>query len=61
MPFPREVRTATLVWRGLKAGRRLEEDRRLKRLRGDPLGMTRRPPVHVTSLKQKVRVRGKRR
>jgi hypothetical protein len=54
MPFPREVRRATLVWRGLKAGRRLKKSAviRLRMTDGRP---------HVTSLKQKVRVRGKRR
>jgi len=52
MPFPREVRTATLVWRGLKAGRRLKKTAviRLRMSDGRP---------HVTSLKQKVRVRRK--
>ena len=52
MPFPREVRTATLVWRGLKTGRRLKKTAviRLRMTDGRP---------HVTSLKQKVRVRGK--
>jgi hypothetical protein len=52
MPFPREVRTATMVWRGLKTGRRLKKTAviRLRMTDGRP---------HVTSLKQKVRVRGK--
>jgi hypothetical protein len=52
MPFPREVRAATLVWRGLKTGRRLKKTAVIR------LSMTDGRP-HVTSLKQKVRVRGK--
>ena len=52
MPFPREVRSATLVWRGLKTSRRLRKTAvvRLRMTDGRP---------HVTSVKQKVRVRGK--
>jgi hypothetical protein len=52
MPFPREVRTATMVWRGLKTGRRLKRTAviRLRMTDGRP---------HVTTLKQTVRVRGK--
>jgi hypothetical protein len=53
MPFPHEVRSATLAWRGLKIGRRL---RRTATVR---LSMTDGRP-HVTALKQKVTVRGKR-
>jgi len=52
MPFPREVRTVTLAWPGLKAGRRLRKTAVIR------LSMTDGRP-HVTSLKQKVRVRGK--
>ena len=52
MPFPREVRTATMVWRGLKTGRRLKKTAVIT------LRMTDGRP-HVTSVKQKVRVRGK--
>jgi hypothetical protein len=52
MPFPHEVRTATLVWRGLKTGRRLKKAATVR------LRMTDSRP-HVTSLKKKVRVRGK--
>ena len=52
MTFPREVRAATLVWRGLKTGRRL------KKIAVISLRMTDGRP-HVTSLKQKVRVRGR--
>jgi hypothetical protein len=52
MPFPHEVRTATLVWRGLKTGRRLRKTAVIS------LRMTDGRP-HVTTLKQKVRVRGK--
>jgi hypothetical protein len=52
MPFPREVRTATLVWRGLKTGRRLKKTALVRLRMSDS-----RP--HVTSVKKKVRVRGK--
>jgi hypothetical protein len=52
MPFPRDVRTATLVWRGLKTGRRLKKTAVVR------VRMTDSRP-HVTSVKQKVRVRGK--
>ena len=50
--FPREVRTATLAWRGLKTGRRLRKTATIR------LSMTDGRP-HVTSVKQNVRVRGK--
>jgi hypothetical protein len=52
MPFPHEVRAATMIWRGLKTGRRLRKTAviRLRMSDGRP---------HVTSLKKKVRVRGK--
>jgi hypothetical protein len=50
--FPHEVRTATLAWRGLKVGRRLRKTATIR------LSMTDGRP-HVTSVKQKVRVRGK--
>ena len=52
MPFPREVRAATLVWRGLRTSRRLKKTAviRIRMTDGRP---------HVTSVKQKVRVRGK--
>jgi hypothetical protein len=52
MSFPHEVRTGTLVWRGLKPGRRLRKSAVIK------LRMTDGRP-HVTSVKNKVRVRGK--
>ena len=48
----REARTVTLAWRGLKTGRRLKKTAVIG------LTMTDGRP-HVTSLKQKVRVRGK--
>jgi hypothetical protein len=52
MPFPGEVRTATVVWRGLKAGRKL---RRIA-----PVQLTLKDARdHTTTLKQRVRVRGK--
>jgi hypothetical protein len=52
LSFPHEVRTATMAWRGLKTGRRLKKTAviTLRITDGRP---------HVTSLKQKVRVRGK--
>jgi hypothetical protein len=52
MPFPDEVRSATVVWRGLKTGRRL---RRRALIR---LSITDARP-HTTVLKKRVRVRGK--
>ena len=52
MPFPGEVRTATVVWRGLKTGRRL---RRRAVIR---LNITDARP-HTTVIKKRVRVRGK--
>jgi hypothetical protein len=53
MPFPGEVRTATVVWRGLKAGRRLRKTTKIR------LSMTDGRP-HVTSLTKRVKVVGKR-
>jgi len=50
--FPREVRSATLVWRGLRAGRRLKKTTTVRLSIKDS-----RP--NTTSLKQRVRVRGK--
>jgi hypothetical protein len=52
MPFPGEVRSATLVWRGLKAGRRLRKTTKIR------LSMTDGRP-HVTSLTKHVKVVGK--
>ena len=52
MPFPGEVRSATVVWRGLKTGRRL---RRRAVIR---LNITDARP-HTTVIKKRVRVRGK--
>ena len=52
MRFPREVRSATLVWRGLRAGRRLRKTTTVRLSIKDS-----RP--NTTSLKQRVRVRGK--
>jgi len=52
MPFPDEVRSATVVWRGLKTGRRL---RRRAVIR---LSITDARP-HTTVIKKRVRVRGK--
>jgi hypothetical protein len=53
MRFGGEVRSATLVWRGLKTGRRLKKTAviRLRMTDGRP---------HVTALKQRVTVHGKR-
>jgi hypothetical protein len=50
--FKHEVRTATMIWPGLKAGRRLRKTAvvRVRMTDGRP---------HVTSVRQKVRVRGK--
>jgi hypothetical protein len=50
--FPSEVRSATLVWRGLRVGRRLKRNTTIR------LSMKDSRP-NTTSLKQKVRVRGK--
>jgi hypothetical protein len=50
--FPNEVRSATLVWRGLRVGRRLKRNTTIR------LSMKDSRP-NTTSLKQKVRVRGK--
>ena len=52
MPFPREVRTATVVWRGLKAGRRLRRTTRVRLTMVDARN-------HTTRLTPRVRVRGK--
>jgi hypothetical protein len=54
MPFKGEVRAATLVWRGLRAGRRLRRFAVVRLSMRDARG-------HTTSLKQRVRVRGRRR
>ncbi len=54
MRFPSEVRSATLVWRGLRTGRRLRRFA-VVRLRMEDAR------DHTTALKQRVRVRGKRR
>jgi hypothetical protein len=53
MSFPREIRSATVVWRGLRASRKL---RRTTRVR---LTLTDGRPA-TTRLKPRVRVRGKR-
>jgi hypothetical protein len=50
--FPNGVRSATLVWRGLRVGRRLRRNTTIRLSLKDS-----RP--NTTSLKQKVRVRGK--
>ena len=52
MPFPGEARTATLVWRGLRAGRRLRRTAVVRLTMTDAKGKT-------TSVKRRVRVRGK--
>ena len=52
MPFPREVRSATVVWRGLGAGRRLRRRARVRLTIRDARN-------HRTTLKPRVRVRGK--
>jgi hypothetical protein len=51
MPFRGEVRSATLVWRGLRTGRRLRRFAMVGLRMQDARG-------HTTSLKQRVRVRG---
>jgi hypothetical protein len=52
MPFPGEVRSATLVWRGLKTGRRLRRSAVIRLSMKDGRDVT-------TRLKPKVRVTGK--
>lgn len=52
MPFPKAVRSATVVWRGLRAGRRLRRTTVLS------LNMTD-TRDHTTKVKKRVRVRGK--
>jgi len=52
MPFPGEARTATLVWRGLRTGRRLRRTAEVRLAMTDTKGKT-------TSVKRRVRVRGK--
>jgi hypothetical protein len=52
MPFPNEVRSATLVWRGLRTGRRLRRTAVLRLTMKDTRD-------HTTSVKKRVRVRGK--
>jgi hypothetical protein len=52
MTFPREARSATLVWRGLRAGRRLKRKAVVRLAIKDT-----RP--NTTSLKQRITVRGK--
>ena len=53
MPFPGEVRTATVVWRGLRASRKLKRTTRVRLAMGDARN-------HTTTLNPRVRVRGKR-
>jgi hypothetical protein len=52
MPFPGEARTATLVWRGLRTGRRLRRTTIVRLAMTDTADKT-------TSTKRRVRVRGK--
>jgi hypothetical protein len=52
MPFPSAVRSATLVWRGLRTGRRLRRTAVLRVNMQDTRD-------HTTSVKKRVRVRGK--
>jgi len=52
MPFPGEVRTATVVWRGLRASRRLRRTTRVRLTLKDARD-------HTTTLNPRVRVRGK--
>jgi hypothetical protein len=52
MPFPNAVRSATVVWRGLKAGRRLRRSAVLNLTMKDTRD-------HTSSIKKRVRVRGK--
>ena len=53
MPFPGEVRSATVVWRGLRASRKLRRTTRVRLTLTDAR-------KHTTTLKPRVRVRGKR-
>ena len=53
MHFPGEVRTATVVWRGLRAGRKLKRTTRVGLTLDDARN-------HTTTLNPRVRVRGKR-
>jgi hypothetical protein len=53
MPFPREVRTATVVWRGLRASRKLKRTTRVRLTVDDARN-------HTTTLNPRVQVRGKR-
>jgi hypothetical protein len=52
MPFPGEARTATIVWRGLRTGRRLRRTAVVRLAMTDTADKT-------TSIKRRVRVRGK--
>jgi hypothetical protein len=52
MPFSREVRSATVAWRGLRAGRRLRRTAVVRLTITDAR-------AHTTSLTKRVRVRGK--
>jgi hypothetical protein len=52
MPFPGEVRSATIVWRGLRASRKLRRTTRVRLSLVDARH-------HTTTLKPRVRVRGK--
>jgi len=52
MPFPGEVRSATVVWRGLRTGRRLRRTAVLRLTMKDTRDAT-------TTVKKRVRVRGK--
>jgi hypothetical protein len=52
MPFPGEVRTATVVWRGLRASRKLRRTTRVRLSLKDARD-------HTTTLNPRVRVRGK--
>jgi len=54
MRVPTEARSATLIWRGLRTGRRLRRFAVVRLRMGDCRG-------HTTALKQRVRVRAKRR
>ena len=53
MPFPREIRSATVVWRGLRASRKLRRTTRVRLTMTDGRKAT-------TRLNPRVRVRGKR-
>jgi hypothetical protein len=52
MPFPGEVRSATVVWRGLRASRKLRRTTRIRLTLDDARH-------HTTTLNPRVRVRGK--